>query len=57
MSSKTALIIVGILLILMGAAALVPAWTMATEPTWHSIAKIVIGLIAVVIGATEKKTA
>lgn len=53
--SKTVLIIVGLLVLLMGIAALVPGWTLATEPAWHSWAKIVVGVIAVWVGAVDKK--
>lgn len=53
--SKTTLIVIGVVVTLMGIASLVPAWEMATEPTWHAVAKIVIGLIGVYIGATDKK--
>lgn len=52
--SKTVLMIVGIVLILMGIAALIPSWDWATEPTWHAVAKIVIGLIGVGVAAADK---
>jgi hypothetical protein len=46
--------IVGVLLILMGIAGLIPSWTWASEPSWHAIVKIVIGLISVYVSATDK---
>ncbi len=52
--SKSVLMIVGVVVILMGIAALIPSWTMASEPQWHSIVKIVIGLIAIYVSATDK---
>lgn len=52
--SKTVLIIVGVLVLLMGVAALIPAWEMATEPTWHAIVKIVVGFVSIYVGATDK---
>ncbi len=52
--SKTVLMIVGVVLILMGIAALIPAWTWASEPQWHAIVKIVLGLIGVYVAATDK---
>ncbi len=52
--SKTVLMIVGIVAILMGVAALIPSWTLASEPQWHAIVKIVIGLIGVYVSATDK---
>ena len=55
--SKTVLMLIGVVLILMGAAALVPGWTLATEPAWHAIAKIVIGLVGVVVAMTDKPKA
>ena len=56
--SKTILMLVGVVLILMGIAGLIPSWTLATEPGWHAIVKIVIGLVAVAVAMTDKpKTA
>lgn len=52
--SKTVLMIVGVLLVLMGVAALIPAWTIADEPSWHAIVKIVIGLVSIYVSATDK---
>ncbi|GMX58702.1 MAG: hypothetical protein MCSN_3560 [Candidatus Microsyncoccus archaeolyticus] len=54
---KETLIIIGILLVLMGAWALVPGSTLGIEPMWHSIAKIAIGLIAMGVALGEKKKA
>jgi hypothetical protein len=28
---------------------------MATEPDWHAILKIIVGLVAIVVGFMEKK--
>lgn len=53
--SKTVLLIVGIVLVLMGIAALIPSWTMASEPTWHAVAKIIIGVIAFIVSVSDKK--
>ncbi len=53
--SKTLLMIVGIVAILMGIAGLIPSWTLATEPSWHAVLKIIIGLVAVYVSATDKK--
>ncbi len=52
--SKTVLIIIGVLVLLMGIAGLIPAWEMATEPAWHAIVKIVVGLVGIYVGATDK---
>ena len=53
--SKVSLIIVGIILVVMGAMALIPTLMIGFEPVWHAVAKIVIGIIAVIIPFTEKK--
>lgn len=53
--SKVTLIIVGILVVFMGIWSLVPAWQIAgvADPMWHAWAKIVVGLVAVVIAVTD----
>lgn len=55
MSSKTFLTILGVVIIVMGVWGLF--WTSfgVEDPTWHAIAKIIVGLIAVYIGSTDKK--
>ena len=55
--SRTTLIVLGIVVLLMGVAALIPSLELATEPTWHAIAKVVIGIIAIWIGAADKASA
>lgn len=52
--SKTVLMIVGTLLILMGVAGVIPSLTIAIEPMWHAIAKIIIGIVSVGVAATDK---
>lgn len=54
--SKTLLIILGVVILIMGIWGLVPAWSIAgvTDPGWHAIAKIVVGLIAIYVGTTDK---
>ena len=52
--SKTVLMVVGILAILMGIAGLIPSWTWAVTPQWLAIVKIVIGLLSVYVSATDK---
>jgi len=52
--SRTVLMIVGVVAVLMGIAGLVPGWTLATEPAWHAVVKIVIGIIAVAVAASDK---
>jgi len=53
--SKNVLIVVGILLVIVGIIALVPSWTWETVPTWYAVVKIIVGVIAVGVGATDKK--
>ena len=53
--SKKVLMVLGVVIVLMGIAGLVPAWTAAQEPTWHVIVKIAVGLIAIYVAATDKK--
>lgn len=52
---KLTLIIVGVLLLVMGVAGLPGISDMGTEPEWHAVLKIVIGVVAVVIALMEKK--
>ena len=52
---KLTLIIVGVLLLVMGVAGLPGISDMGTEPEWHAVLKIFIGVVAVVIALMEKK--
>ena len=53
--SKTLLVVLGVAIIVMGIWALIPAWKISdvTDPSWHAIVKIIVGLIAVYVGATD----
>jgi len=53
--SKTLLVVIGVAIIVMGIWALIPAWQISgvTDPSWHAIVKIIVGLIAVYVGATD----
>lgn len=53
--SKTFLIIFSILLVLMGILGLVPNLDWGTEPMWHAVAKIVIGIIGLIVAGMDKK--
>jgi membrane-bound ClpP family serine protease len=53
--SRIVLGILGVLVALMGVAALIPSWTMASEPSWHSWIKIVVGVVAVIIAISDSK--
>jgi len=51
--SKIVLMIVGIIIILMGILGLLDIG-MGTEPSWHAILKIIIGLVALVVAYMDK---
>jgi len=55
MLARVSLIIVGILVLVMGIMAVIPALSIGTEPMWHAITKMVIGVAAVIIGMMAKK--
>jgi len=48
------LLVVGILVIAMGVMALIPSLGMGTEPIWHTIAKLVLGVAAVYVALTRE---
>jgi len=54
MNKKTLLLVVGILVIAMGVMALIPSLGMGTEPIWHTIAKLVLGVAAVFVALTNE---
>lgn len=51
--SRIVLGILGVIVVLMGIAALIPSWTWSTEPAWHAWVKIVIGVIALIIAISD----
>ncbi len=62
MASKVTLIIIGILVLAMGVlgafpslAAAIPGVTLGTEPLWYATVKMVLGLIAIVVGVASKR--
>lgn len=52
--TKWTLIIVGAIILVMGIAGLPGVSDMGTEPDWHAILKIVIGIIAIIIAFMDK---
>lgn len=57
MNSRTVLMVLGVVTVVMGLMALIPDtgyWANATEPMWHAIVKIVVGAFAIYVGATDK---
>ncbi len=55
MLARVSLIVVGILVLVMGVMAVIPSLAIGTEPMWHAITKMVIGVVAVIIGIMSKK--
>lgn len=55
MNKKTVLLIIGLLIIAMGVLALLPGMSMGSEPMWHAIAKLVLGVAAVFIALKNEK--
>jgi hypothetical protein len=55
MVCKTTLIILGVLVLVMGVMGAIPALAIGSEPLWHSIVKMAVGVIAIIIGAVAKK--
>lgn len=55
--SRIALIILGLLVAVMGVLGLIPSLGMGTEPVWHAVVKIVLGVIGVIIGAVDRRRA
>lgn len=54
MSAKNGLVIVGVVILLMGIAGLVPGWDYVIEPLWHTVLKVLIGLVSIVWGLSAK---
>lgn len=52
--SKTFLIILGVLLLIMGILGLTVEIAGVANPVWHAVAKIVVGLIAIGIGVADE---
>ena len=52
--SKTFLIIVGVLILVMGIMGLTVVISDVHDSVWHAVAKIVVGLIAIGVGIADK---
>ncbi len=52
--TKWTLIIVGVILLVMGIAGLPGVSDMGTEPDWHAILKIIIGIVAIAVPLLDK---
>ena len=53
--SRIVLGIVGVGLAAMGVLALIPSISLATEPSWHSWVKVVVGIVALIIAISDSK--
>lgn len=55
--TKTVLMIVGVLLVVMGIWAAVPAWAImdVVLPLWHAIITIVVGVVCLAVASQGKK--
>jgi len=53
--TKWTLIIVGLIVLVMGIAGLPGVSDMGTEPDWHAILKIIIGLVAIAVPFLDKQ--
>ncbi|MFC2069112.1 hypothetical protein ACFLTP_08940 [Chloroflexota bacterium] len=52
---KITLILISIALIVMGILGAIPGINIGTEPIWHAIAKIVIGLVGLIVAMKSGK--
>jgi uncharacterized membrane protein HdeD (DUF308 family) len=52
--SRMVLMIVGVLVLLMGILGAIPDLDYASEPMWHAILKIIIGLVALAVAYMDK---
>ena len=53
--TKWTLVIVGLIVLVMGIAGWPGVSDMGTEPDWHAILKMVIGIVAVAVALMDKK--
>ena len=53
--TKWTLIIVGVIILVMGIAGLPGVSDMGTEPDWHAILKIIIGVVAIAVPLLDKQ--
>jgi len=51
---RISLIVLGVLVAFMGILGAIPGIGLGSEPLWHSIIKIIIGVVAVIIGSAKK---
>lgn len=53
--TKITLMIVGLIVLLMGIWGLAGTYAGVVDPQWHAVLKIIVGLVAIVVGLMEKK--
>lgn len=52
---KWVLLIVGVIVLIMGILGLIPGLVLGTEPAWHAVLKIIVGVIAVGVAVMKEK--
>jgi uncharacterized membrane protein len=53
--AKWTLIVVGLIVLVMGIWGVAGTYAGVTDPQWHAVLKIIVGLVAIVVGFMEKK--
>jgi hypothetical protein len=53
--AKWTLIVVGLIVLVMGIWGLAGTYAGVTDPQWHAVLKIIVGLVAVTVGFMERK--
>lgn len=53
--SKTVLMALGVVILIIGIVGLIPSWALVIEPAWYCIVKIVIGIAAIAVPVLDKK--
>ncbi|MGQ9472707.1 MAG: hypothetical protein ACUVQZ_03195 [Candidatus Caldatribacteriaceae bacterium] len=52
---KTLFLVYSWLILIMGILGAIPGIPLGTEPTWHAILKIILGLVGIVFSMREKQ--
>jgi hypothetical protein len=53
--AKWTLIVVGLIVLVMGIWGLIGTYAGVTDPQWHAVLKIIVGLVAVAVGFMDKE--
>jgi len=52
---KTLLVVYSWLLLIMGILGVIPGIPLGTEPVWHALLKIILGLVGIVVSMSKKQ--